>query len=142
MFYAERASAPTRASSPRQLPTDHGHAVSTREYQSDQSSRSSLAVTGSAVRSGSGLTSRNVFPLRRPSTLGVSARTVLGGKGSLSPRQTTPRPCHLCAVPAQTVSRRAAPAGTLPRGSQIQTAGCQLLAEGNRPEISDLCQHP
>jgi hypothetical protein len=39
MFYAERAPAPTRAFSQRQLPTDHGHAVSTREYQSDQSSR-------------------------------------------------------------------------------------------------------
>src|SRR3977135_1141316 len=38
-FYAERAPAPTRASSPRQLPTDHDHAVPTREYQSDQSSR-------------------------------------------------------------------------------------------------------
>lgn len=39
MFYAERAPAPTRAFSPRQLPTDHVHAVPTREYQSDQSSR-------------------------------------------------------------------------------------------------------
>jgi transposase len=38
-FYAARAPAPTRASSPRQLPTDHVHAVPTREYQSDQSSR-------------------------------------------------------------------------------------------------------
>ena len=42
MFYAERAPAPTRALSPRQLPTDHGHAVPTREYQSDQSSRKLL----------------------------------------------------------------------------------------------------
>jgi len=33
------APAPTRAFSPRQLPTDHVHAVPTREYQSDQSSR-------------------------------------------------------------------------------------------------------
>ena len=39
MLYAERAPAPTRAFSPRQLPTDHVHAVPTREYQSDQSSR-------------------------------------------------------------------------------------------------------
>src|ERR1035437_561180 len=37
-FYAAPTSAPTRASSPRQLPTDHDHAVPTREYQSDQSS--------------------------------------------------------------------------------------------------------
>ncbi len=29
----------TRVSSQRQLPTDHDHAVSTREYQTDQSSR-------------------------------------------------------------------------------------------------------
>ena len=39
MFYAVRVPAPTRASSARQLPTDHDYAVSTREYQSDQSSR-------------------------------------------------------------------------------------------------------
>jgi hypothetical protein len=39
MFYAVRFPNPTRAFSPRQLPTDHDHAVPTREYQSDQSSR-------------------------------------------------------------------------------------------------------
>src|SRR5262245_17002787 len=38
-FYAVRFPNPTRALSPRQLPTDHDHAVPTREYQSDQSSR-------------------------------------------------------------------------------------------------------
>jgi hypothetical protein len=38
-FYAERSPDPTRAFSPRQLPTDHVHAVSTRVYQCDQSSR-------------------------------------------------------------------------------------------------------
>jgi len=37
----------TRVFSPRQLPTDHDCAVSTREYQSDQPSRSPLSVTGS-----------------------------------------------------------------------------------------------
>jgi hypothetical protein len=42
MFYAVRFPNPTRAFSPRQLPTDHDHAVSTREYQSDQSSRKLL----------------------------------------------------------------------------------------------------
>ena len=31
-------SRPTRAFSPRQLPTDHDYAVPTREYQTDQSS--------------------------------------------------------------------------------------------------------
>jgi len=35
MFYAEEFSNPTRALSPRQLPTDPVHAVPTREYQSD-----------------------------------------------------------------------------------------------------------
>ena len=39
MFYAEEFSNPTRALSPRQLPTDPVHAVPTREYQSDPSSR-------------------------------------------------------------------------------------------------------
>src|SRR5262245_18339913 len=38
-FYAVPAPAATRATSPRQLPTDHDHAVPTREYQIDQSSR-------------------------------------------------------------------------------------------------------
>src|SRR3954447_4411752 len=38
-FYAVRFPNPTRALSARQLPTDHDHAVPTREYQSDQSSR-------------------------------------------------------------------------------------------------------
>jgi len=32
----------TRAASPRQLPTDHDYAVSTREYQSDQPSQKLL----------------------------------------------------------------------------------------------------
>ena len=35
-------SCPTRASSPRQLPTDHDYAVPTREYQTDQSSHKLL----------------------------------------------------------------------------------------------------
>jgi hypothetical protein len=38
-FYATGFLSPTRAISPRQLPTDHDYAVSTREYQSDQPSR-------------------------------------------------------------------------------------------------------
>jgi hypothetical protein len=37
--YAEGSSGRTRVASPRQLPTDHDYAVSTREYQSDQPSR-------------------------------------------------------------------------------------------------------
>jgi hypothetical protein len=39
-FYAVRPTDPTRAPSPRQLPTDHDPAVPTRVYQSDQSSLS------------------------------------------------------------------------------------------------------
>jgi hypothetical protein len=39
MFYAAGSPGPTRAFSPRQLPTDHDYAVPTREYQSDQPSR-------------------------------------------------------------------------------------------------------
>lgn len=42
MFYAERTLFPTRAPSPRQLPTDHDCAVPTRGYQSDQPSHSPL----------------------------------------------------------------------------------------------------
>ena len=39
MTLCGEAPASTRAVSPRQLPTDHDYAVSTREYQSDQPSR-------------------------------------------------------------------------------------------------------
>jgi len=84
-FYAERFPNPTRASSPRQLPTDHDHAVPTREYQSDQSSRQLLRCHRLCRpnQKSSRLTSRNVFPLRRPSRASVHARTVLAVKGTL-----------------------------------------------------------
>jgi hypothetical protein len=39
MVLCGRSSDRTRADSPRQLPTDHDYAVSTREYQSDQPSQ-------------------------------------------------------------------------------------------------------
>src|SRR5215510_12889450 len=69
-FYAVRFPNPTRALSPRQLPTDHDHAVPAREYQSDQSSLCSWAVIGPAVQNQrSKLTSGNVFPPSRPSKL-------------------------------------------------------------------------
>ncbi len=69
-FYAVRPPAPTRASSPRQLPTDHDHAVPTREYQIDHRRVCSWAVVGPAVqnKTRSKPTIGNVFPLRRPST--------------------------------------------------------------------------
>ncbi len=41
-FYAVGLSDRTRANSPRQLPTDHDYAVSTRGYQSDQPSQKLL----------------------------------------------------------------------------------------------------
>jgi hypothetical protein len=45
MFYAVRSSDPTRVFSPRQLPTDHDCAVSTRGYQIDQPSHLPLTVS-------------------------------------------------------------------------------------------------
>ena len=42
MVLCGRSSDRTRADSPRQLPTDHDYAVSTREYQSDQPSQKLL----------------------------------------------------------------------------------------------------
>ena len=102
IFSAERAPAPTRALSPRQLPTDHGHAVSTREYQTDQSSRQLLGChllccpkTTTAQGSPAGTCSRS------------AARRSWGGcqngarrQGFASPRPTAARPCRLRAVPA------------------------------------------
>ena len=49
-YYAVRFPDPTRATSPRQLPTDHVHAVPTREYQCDQSSRLLLGCHRPAVQ--------------------------------------------------------------------------------------------
>jgi hypothetical protein len=43
--YAVRRFHPTRAISPRQLPTDHDCAVPTREYQSDQPSYLPLVLS-------------------------------------------------------------------------------------------------
>lgn len=86
MFCAERFQNPTRVLSPRQLPTDHDHAVSTREYQSDQSSRLPLGCCRPCCPElCSKLTSRNVFPLRRPSRVSVHARTVLAVQGYATP---------------------------------------------------------
>jgi hypothetical protein len=43
--YAASLSCSTRATSPRQLSTDHDYAVPTREYQSDQPSSSLLRLS-------------------------------------------------------------------------------------------------
>ena len=138
MFSAERAPAPTRAISPRQLPTDHGHAVSTREYQGDQSSRECPGCPrlGCPNPNRSRLTSRNVFPLRRPSTLWVLARTVLDGKGSLR-RAKHRRALAFCAPFRRTRIRD----GRLRREhftvglDQKKERPVHLLTEANRPDI-------
>ena len=113
LFYAVRFPDPTRAPSPRQLPTDHDHAVPTREYQSDQSSLLLLGCHRPCCpkQNRSELTSRNVFPCaaRRRS---VDARTVLAGKGSL--RRAKGAPLTAVRRSGRKATRRAAPAGTLP----------------------------
>jgi hypothetical protein len=84
MFYAERAPAPTRASSPRQLPTDHDHAVPTREYQSDQSSRMLLGCHRPCCPKPTlKAHQRERVPAPPPVEVWVDARTVLAVKGSL-----------------------------------------------------------
>jgi len=102
---------------------------------------SSSAVIGSAVRTTAQRpTSRNVFPLRRPSKASVDAGTAHRWQGFASPRQTPPRPCHLCAVPAETNVRRAAPAGTLhPQHSMLKRKRlAPSLTEESQPEFTCL----
>ena len=114
-FYAERAPAPTRASSPRQLPTDHDHAVPTREYQSDQSSRMLLGCHRPCCPKPNPLQAhqRERVPAPPPVEAVVDARTVLAVKGSL--RRAKKRRALDSSAPfrAGLVLRRAAPAGTL-----------------------------
>src|SRR5438270_4790855 len=91
---------PTRASSPRQLPTDHVHAVSTREYQSDQSSRLLLRCYRPCCpnnKTSSRPTSRHVFPPEPPVECLPSARTVLTVKDSL--RRAKQRRALDCCAP-------------------------------------------
>src|SRR4051812_48143074 len=83
-FYAVRAPAPTRAFSARQLPTDHDHAVSTREYQSDQSSRMLLGCHRPCCPKPTlKAHQRERVPTKPPVEAEVYARTVLAVKGSL-----------------------------------------------------------
>ena len=65
MFYAERFPNPTRAFSPRQLPTDHVHAVPTREYQLDQSSPLPATAAADPVHAHRGRGGVLHVPLRR-----------------------------------------------------------------------------
>ncbi len=71
----------------------------------------------------------------------MNARTVLAGKGSLR-RANNGAPLPPARRSGQTTLRRAAPAGTLPGGSPKRNGRLPLIAECNRPEISNLCQQP
>ena len=104
IFCAAWATALTRVLSPRQLPTDHDHAVPTREYQSDQSSRYAAGLPSALLSKEPRGTKPTVsFPLgipilpstrlrahqrervpaKPPVEVAVDARTVLVVKGSL-----------------------------------------------------------
>ncbi len=84
-FYAVRFPNPTRAFSARQLPADHDHAVPTREYQSDQSSRMLLGCRRPCCPKQNPLKAhqRERVPAPPPVDVSVDARTVLAVKGSL-----------------------------------------------------------
>jgi hypothetical protein len=77
----------TRATSPRQLPTDHDYAVSTREYQSEQPSqklldrRLALSPSGPLCRS-----SRKTIYNPRLSLLSPVSQNGPRSQGSASPR--------------------------------------------------------
>ena len=87
-----RAYGQTRATSPRQLPTDHDYAASTREYQSDQPSQKPL--DRQLALSSSGFLWERVptgtFPFLRR-----RLRTVLAVKGSLRRAQARALDCVL-----------------------------------------------
>src|SRR4051812_4572477 len=83
-FYAVRFPNPTRAPSARQLPTDHDHAVPTREYQSDQSSRMLLGCHRPCCPKPTlQAHQRERVPAPPPVEGAVDARTVLDVKGPL-----------------------------------------------------------
>jgi len=104
MFYAERFPNPTRASSPRQLPTDHVHAVPTREYQSDQSSRMLLRCYRPCCPKQNKLKAHQQERVRTgaPVECVPSARTVLTVKGSL--RRAKQRRALDCCAPFRPTS--------------------------------------
>lgn len=84
IFYAVRFSNPIRVPSPRQLPTDHDHAVPTREYQSDQSSRQLHTVIGPAVPNQRLKAHHQERVPGGPPVEGIAdTRTVLASKGTL-----------------------------------------------------------
>jgi len=115
MFYAEEFSNPTRALSPRQLPTDPVHAVPTREYQSDPSSRMLLRGHRLCCPKQNLLKAhqRERVPATPPVDSPAMPERRAAVKNSLRARQKAARPWRLRAVLAGSLSRRAAPAGTL-----------------------------
>src|SRR5215213_9536132 len=83
-FYAVWFPNPTRAFSARQLPADHDHAVPTREYQSDQSSRMLLGCHRPCCPKPTlKAHQRERVPAPPPVEAAVDAGTVLAVKGSL-----------------------------------------------------------
>ncbi len=82
-----KAFGPTRVSSPRQLPTDHDYAASTREYQSDQPSQKLLdrllALSSAGPR---GRRLRKTFDYRRPFLLTPGSQNGPRRQGFASPR--------------------------------------------------------
>jgi hypothetical protein len=84
-FCAERFPNPTRVLSPRQLPTDHDHAVPTREYQSDPSSRLLLGCHRPCCPKPNPLQAhpQERVPAPPPVEVMVGATTVLTVTGSL-----------------------------------------------------------
>ena len=94
MFYAERSPDPTRASSPRQLPTDHVHAVPTREYQSDQSSRLAPPLSSALLSKPETLKAhqRERVPATPPVEAVLGCQNGARRQGFAAPRQTAARP--------------------------------------------------
>ena len=76
---------PTRVCSPRQLPTDHDYAVSTREYQSDQPSQKLLDRP--LALSSQGNEDRQSEQTRCPFLLTTVFQNAPRGKGFASPRK-------------------------------------------------------
>jgi hypothetical protein len=73
-----------------------------------------------AQSSPAGITSACV-PAPPPVEMGGQCQNGARRQGFAMPRQTPARPCPLCAVPADTETRRAAPAGTQAEASSVLT---------------------
>ena len=132
-FYAVRFLNPTRAC-PRQLPTDHDHAVPTREYQSDQSSRMLLGCHRPCCPKPTlKAHQRERVPAKPPVEPDVDARTVLALKGSL--RRAKPRRALDASAPFRPDDVRD---GRLQREHSTTVAqrqGLAFLLRGEKPAL-------